>query len=201
MRRRVEGERLARGELRDFEVAVMHGQMHAREKRAVMARFASGEVDVLVATSVIEVGIDVPNASVMVIEEADRYGLSQLHQLRGRVGRGAHESFCLLFSGRPVGAGARSGWRRSRPSATGSGSPRSTSRCGARATCSAPASTGCRSSASRGCPRTRELLERARRRRSSCCAADPELRDPEHAVLRAALERRFGALEVEPIAA
>ena len=78
--------------------AVMHGQMHAREKRAVMARFVSGEVDVLVATSVIEVGIDVPNASVMVIEEADRYGISQLHQLRGRVGRGAHESVCLLFS-------------------------------------------------------------------------------------------------------
>ena len=77
----------------------MHGQMHARDKRAVMARFASGEVDVLVATSVIEVGIDVPNASVMVIEEADRYGISQLHQLRGRVGRGAHESYCLLFSG------------------------------------------------------------------------------------------------------
>ena len=66
----------------------MHGQMHARDKRAVMARFAAGDVDVLVATSVIEVGIDIPNASVMMIEEADRYGLSQLHQLRGRVGRG-----------------------------------------------------------------------------------------------------------------
>jgi ATP-dependent DNA helicase RecG len=94
----VEGERLARGEFRDFEVAVLHGQMPAAEKQAAMRRFASGEVDVLVATSVIEVGIDVANATVMLIEEADRYGLSQLHQLRGRVGRGEHDSHCILFA-------------------------------------------------------------------------------------------------------
>jgi ATP-dependent DNA helicase RecG len=93
-----EGERLAKGEFRDFEVGVLHGQMKATDKQAAMGRFASGETDVLVATSVIEVGIDVPNASVMVIEEADRYGLSQLHQLRGRVGRGEHESHCILFA-------------------------------------------------------------------------------------------------------
>jgi ATP-dependent DNA helicase RecG len=72
--------------------------MKASDKQRAMQRFASGETDVLVATSVIEVGIDVPNASVMVIEEADRYGLSQLHQLRGRVGRGEHESACILFA-------------------------------------------------------------------------------------------------------
>jgi ATP-dependent DNA helicase RecG len=94
----VEGERLARGEFRDFEVAVLHGQMPAAEKQAAMERFASGAADVLVATSVIEVGIDVPNATVMLIEEADRYGLSQLHQLRGRVGRGEHASHCILFA-------------------------------------------------------------------------------------------------------
>jgi ATP-dependent DNA helicase RecG len=94
-----EAESLARSEFADFRVEVMHGQMPAARKRGAMARFASGEADVLVATSVIEVGIDIPNASVMVIEEADRYGISQLHQLRGRVGRGAHESFCLLFAG------------------------------------------------------------------------------------------------------
>jgi ATP-dependent DNA helicase RecG len=94
----VEGERLARGEFREFEVAVLHGQMPAAEKQEAMRRFASGEVDVLVATSVIEVGIDVPNATVMLIEEADRYGLSQLHQLRGRVGRGEHDSHCILFA-------------------------------------------------------------------------------------------------------
>src|SRR5215211_73379 len=93
-----EGQRLAKGEFRDFDVGVLHGQMRAADKQRAMARFVSGETDVLVATSVIEVGIDIPNASVMVIEEADRYGLSQLHQLRGRVGRGEHESHCILFA-------------------------------------------------------------------------------------------------------
>jgi len=72
--------------------------MPTADKQAAMARFSSGEVDVLVATSVIEVGIDVPNAAVMLIEDADRYGLSQLHQLRGRVGRAEHESACILFA-------------------------------------------------------------------------------------------------------
>jgi ATP-dependent DNA helicase RecG len=93
-----EGKRLAAGEFRDFTLEVLHGQMPARQKQAAMERFVSGEAQVLVATSVIEVGIDVPNAAVMVIEEADRYGLSQLHQLRGRVGRGPHESACILFA-------------------------------------------------------------------------------------------------------
>ncbi len=93
-----EAERLAVGEFRDFTVEVLHGQMSSADKSRAMARFASGEADVLVATSVIEVGIDVANASVMLIEDADRYGLSQLHQLRGRIGRGEHESFCILFA-------------------------------------------------------------------------------------------------------
>ncbi len=92
-----EGERLARGELADFGVAVLHGQMPSAAKQETMERFASGEIDVLVATSVIEVGIDVANATVMIVEGAERYGLSQLHQLRGRVGRGEHESECILF--------------------------------------------------------------------------------------------------------
>ncbi len=93
-----EAERLSGGEFRDFTVAVLHGQMPAAEKARAMASFADGSADVLVATSVIEVGIDVANASVMLIEGADRYGLSQLHQLRGRVGRGEHESQCILFA-------------------------------------------------------------------------------------------------------
>jgi ATP-dependent DNA helicase RecG len=93
-----EAERLAAAELADFRVDCLHGQMRAADKQAAMARFVAGETQVLVATSVIEVGIDVANATVMVIEAAERYGLSQLHQLRGRVGRGEHASHCLLFA-------------------------------------------------------------------------------------------------------
>jgi ATP-dependent DNA helicase RecG len=93
-----EAKRLASTEFADFDVGLLHGQMPAREKQAAMDAFASGRTDVLVATSVIEVGIDVANATVMLIEGAERYGLSQLHQLRGRVGRGEHASQCILFA-------------------------------------------------------------------------------------------------------
>ncbi|MFL5384806.1 MAG: ATP-dependent DNA helicase RecG, partial [Longimicrobiaceae bacterium] len=81
----------------DLRVGLVHGQMHGDDKEAAMRAFATGEVDVLVSTTVIEVGIDVPNATVMLVEDAERYGISQLHQLRGRIGRGAHASLCILF--------------------------------------------------------------------------------------------------------
>ena len=82
----------------DLRVGIVHGKQRPKEKQAVMAAFAAGDLDVLVSTTVIEVGVDVPNASLMVIENADRFGLSQLHQLRGRVGRGTHQSYCVLLS-------------------------------------------------------------------------------------------------------
>jgi ATP-dependent DNA helicase RecG len=82
----------------DLRIALIHGQMKGGEKDEVMTAFARGDADVLVATTVIEVGVDVPNATLMVIEDADRFGLSQLHQLRGRVGRGKAKSFCILTS-------------------------------------------------------------------------------------------------------
>jgi ATP-dependent DNA helicase RecG len=93
-----EAERLQRAELRGLRVGCMHGQLRPAERRDLMARFKAGELDVLVATTVIEVGVDVPNATIMIVQEADRFGLAQLHQLRGRVGRGAEQSYCLLVS-------------------------------------------------------------------------------------------------------
>jgi ATP-dependent DNA helicase RecG len=93
-----EAERLRAEELRSYRVGCMHGRLKTGERREVMRAFAAGELDVLVATTVIEVGVDVPNATIMIVQEADRFGLAQLHQLRGRVGRGAEQSYCLLVS-------------------------------------------------------------------------------------------------------
>src|SRR5207237_8823878 len=93
-----EAERLRRAELRDYRVGLLLGRLRPGERRELMARFKAGELDVLVATTVIEVGVDVPNATIMIAQEADRFGLAQLHQLRGRVGRGAEQSYCLLIS-------------------------------------------------------------------------------------------------------
>lgn len=94
-------------DLPGLSVGLVHGRLKADEKQAVMSAFAAGDIDVLVATTVIEVGVDVPNASLMVIEHAERFGLSQLHQLRGRVGRGQYESSCVLIYAGPLGEIAR----------------------------------------------------------------------------------------------
>ncbi len=93
-----EAERLRTGELRGYRVGCLHGRLRPGDRRGVMASFKERELDVLVATTVIEVGVDVPNATIMIVQEADRFGLAQLHQLRGRVGRGAEQSYCLLVS-------------------------------------------------------------------------------------------------------
>jgi ATP-dependent DNA helicase RecG len=92
-------ERLRANELAGLRVGLLHGRLSADDKEVVMRRFQRGEIDVLIATTVIEVGVDVPNATVMVIEHAERFGLAQLHQLRGRVGRGAAKSYCILLTG------------------------------------------------------------------------------------------------------
>jgi ATP-dependent DNA helicase RecG len=93
-----EADRLRKGELKGYRVGLLHGRLRPAERRDLMAQFKARELDVLVATTVIEVGVDVPNATIMIIQEADRFGLAQLHQLRGRVGRGAEQSYCLLVS-------------------------------------------------------------------------------------------------------
>jgi ATP-dependent DNA helicase RecG len=98
---------LVEGPLHGLRVEALHGRMHPEAKEDVMRRFADGAIDVLVATTVIEVGVDVPNATVMVVMDADRFGVSQLHQLRGRVGRGEHAALCLLVSESEVGTPAR----------------------------------------------------------------------------------------------
>ncbi len=96
-----EYERLSMEVFPDLRLGLLHGRMSAREKEMVMRQFRKGELDILVATPVVEVGIDVPNATVMLVEGADRFGFSQLHQFRGRVGRGEHQSYCLLLAGNP----------------------------------------------------------------------------------------------------
>jgi ATP-dependent DNA helicase RecG len=195
-----EAKRLAATELQDFSVELLHGQMSSEAKARAMDRFASGEADVLVATTVIEVGIDVSNATVMLVEGAERFGLAQLHQLRGRVGRGTHESYCLLFSDArselarhrlEAVAAERDGFRLAEVDLTlrGEGDVLGTRQHGL------PEFRVAR------LPEDAELLELARAESVAMLAADPELVLPQHALLRIVLERRFGALEVEPLAA
>ncbi len=100
-------ERVRNGFFKEFNVGLLHGRMSPEEKEAVMQRFKSGEMQLLIATTVIEVGVDVPNASIMIIENAERFGLTQLHQLRGRVGRGEKESLCILICDTPLSPEAK----------------------------------------------------------------------------------------------
>jgi ATP-dependent DNA helicase RecG len=190
-----EFERLRSTEFRGQRVELIHGQLPTSEKQRAMKAFAAGEADVLVATSVIEVGIDVPNATVMLIEAAERYGLSQLHQLRGRVGRGEHGSLCILFGDPKLPrleaiANERDGFRLAEVDLDLRG---------------AGEILGTRQ---HGIPEFRvavlpdddELLERAKRHADELLAADPLLEQPENALLRDAVVARFGA-ELDPIPA
>ena len=191
----LEAERLAATEFRDHRVELIHGQMPSAAKQQAMQSFAAGDADVLVATSVIEVGIDVPNASVMLIEEAERYGISQLHQLRGRIGRGQHPGLCILF-GDPenarLGAVAeqRDGFALAEVDLElrGAGEVLGTRQHGL------PEFKVAR------IPEDAELLQRARDLADELLAADPGLAAPEHVLLRSEAERRFGAV-ADPIPA
>ncbi len=191
-----EYERLRAGELRDFRVELLHGQLPARAKQRAMARFAAGAADVLVATTVIEVGIDVPNATVMLVEDAERYGISQLHQLRGRIGRGVHPSLCLLFG--PRGSRRLQALAEHRDGFTLADIDLSLRGEGDLA--------GVRQHG-RIEPRVARLpddlllLERARVWAQRMLDADPDLEASEHALLADALERALGAEVSEPIAA
>ena len=181
-----EYERLAAEVFPQLRLGLLHGQMQGEQKDSVMRSFAAGEIDVLVATTVIEVGIDVANATVMVIEHAERFGLSQLHQLRGRVGRGAEQSYCILIADEAadrlqVMARTEDGFEISRADLALRGMG---DFFGAR---------------QHGLPdfrffdplRDDDLMFRARDAADAIIAADPGLTQPDHAGLRTVLSRRF----------
>jgi ATP-dependent DNA helicase RecG len=191
-----EFERLRAGELEGFEVVLLHGQMRAAAKQQAMAAFAAGTADVLVATSVIEVGIDVPNATVMLIEDADRYGISQLHQLRGRIGRGEHPSLCLLF-------GPKESVRLRALAAHGDGFELAEIDLELRGEGELIGTRQHGQAAFRVAelPRDAELLERAAARAREITDTDLELEQPENALLADALIAAYGAEAAAPIRA
>src|SRR5437763_4724151 len=190
-----EAERLAATESRDHRVELIHGQLAARRKAEAMRAFASAEAEVLVATSVIEVGIDVPNATVMLVESAERYGVSQLHQLRGRVGRGEHAGLCILFGDpaqpRPRALAEESdGFKLAEVDLAirGAGEVLGTRQHGERELRVARL------------PDDTVLLERAHRVAEDILSSDPHLAAAEHALLDAVRAARFGT-RAERIAA
>jgi ATP-dependent DNA helicase RecG len=191
-----EFERLRAGELRDFRLVLLHGQLGHREKQAAMAAFAAGEADVLVATTVIEVGIDVPNATVMLIENAERFGISQLHQLRGRVGRGEHDSLCLLCG--PKGSPRLSALERYDD---GFELAEIDLRLRKEGELVGTRQSGIGQFTLAQLPADEALLMAAREGAEALIAGDPQLSRPEHALLADRLEEIYGEIAAHPIAA
>jgi ATP-dependent DNA helicase RecG len=191
-----EFERLRTGELAGFKLELLHGQMRSREKQRAMEAFSHGQAQVLVATTVIEVGVDVPNATVMLVENAERFGISQLHQLRGRVGRGEHGSTCLL-AGPP-------GSPRLRALAEHSDGFRLAEidlRLRKEGELVGTRQSGLGQFKFATLPEDSELLESARARAREILAGDPGLDGPLHALLGGALEDAFGIEALRPIPA
>jgi ATP-dependent DNA helicase RecG len=192
----LEAERLQQEVFPEFRVGLLHGKLSGAEKAETMRAFKAGELHVLVSTTVVEVGVDVPNATIMVVEHAERFGLSQLHQLRGRVGRGAQQSWCFLFpSGRvSEDSAARLGVLEEYSDGfkiaeadleiRGPGEFLGTRQAGA-----LPFKIG-------NLVRDRELLLQARAEAEKILQADPELALAEHAPVRAYLNRE-GAERLE----
>lgn len=191
-----EYERLRGEELRGLEVVLLHGQLRPSAKQAAMAAFSAGVAQVLVATSVIEVGIDVPNATVMLIEDADRYGISQLHQLRGRIGRGGHPSVCLMF-----GPKASSRLRALETSSDGFELAEIDLRLRGEGELTGVRQHGLAEFRVAELPRDAQLLERAGRHARRIGEQDARLESSEHALLLDALAERYGPDALAPIRA
>ena len=173
-------------------VGLLHGRMTTEEKRDVMERFRSGQVQILVATTVIEVGVDVPNASVMVVEHAERFGLSQLHQLRGRVGRGAARSHCLLIAHfRRAGDDARERLKAMEKTQDGFELARADLRIRGPGELVGTRQSGQRLLEVADLYRDEAILEEAREEAQALVEADPDLTRPEHEPAREALEQRW----------
>ncbi|MER3425524.1 MAG: DNA helicase RecG, partial [Nitrospiraceae bacterium] len=207
-------ERLQAKEFKAYRVGLLHGRMKAEEKEQMMAAFKAREIHILVATSVIEVGVDVPNATVMLVEHAERFGLAQLHQLRGRVGRGVQQSYCLLLLARAGGKAVKS---EASPSTTPlSCSPSTSSVARRRLEALVKSADGFVIAEEDlrirgpgeffglrqwGPPEFRAanlirdgvLLEQARREAFALLEADPHLEAPAHHALRAAMLQRWKA--------
>jgi ATP-dependent DNA helicase RecG len=189
--------RLSEGELADFRLVLLHGGMRPREKQEAMAAFASGAADVLIATTVIEVGIDVSNATVILIENAERFGISQLHQLRGRVGRGEHPSQCYLLG--PAAARRSARLRAVAEHSDGFRLAEIDLRLRSEGELVGTRQSGLGSYRFARLPEDEELLRLARRHGERIAARDPQLCAPEHALLGAWLAA--GGEPEEPLAA
>jgi ATP-dependent DNA helicase RecG len=188
---------LAAGPLADYRLGLVHGQMRPDEKDEVMRRFREGEHQVLVCTTVIEVGIDVPNATVMVIEHAERFGLAQMHQLRGRVGRGAHRSLCLLIASYARGDVARERLRVMEETGDGFRIAEKDLEIRGPGEFLGTRQSGLPDFRAASILRDGELLRASRDDAQAYLASDPELRAPGAAAVWEALEARWaGRLEL-----
>jgi ATP-dependent DNA helicase RecG len=181
---------LCAGPLRDYAVGLLHGQQEEEVKADIMERFRRREIDVLVSTSVVEVGVDVPNATWMIVEDAERFGLSQLHQLRGRVSRGTSPGFCYLFAN-PAGDEAAERLRVFLRTSDGFTLAEEDARLRGAGELFGTRQHGTGEIVDLG-PGGLQLLERARRDAFEVVAADPQLARPEHAALRRAVFEQYG---------
>ncbi len=192
-----EATRLKRGEFAGYRLGVLHGQMPAVEKQRAMGLFAAGEIQVLVTTTVIEVGVDVPNAVIIMIEEADRFGLAQLHQLRGRVGRGRYKSYCLLF-GDPTTEQARMRLAAMESAADGFALAELDLKIRGEGQLLGERQSGLPDLKLARLVRDQEILALARKGAEALIGSDPQLARPENALLTEEIRRAFGRAVKNP---